>query len=122
MQEYYQEILVAAAAVGLKAPEVLLSVLWHAPRGNAHQYPEGLGYLKKLVAAAQMEGNPAAGPEKVTWEALLDDARSQVGESAASSSGPAGFPGKNRIHPFQPQRAVRTPFSCRNSKGSLRKI
>ena len=43
MQSYYQGILEAAAAVGLKAPEVLLSVLWHAPRGNARQHPEMLG-------------------------------------------------------------------------------
>jgi len=122
MQEYYQEILVAAAAVGLKDPEVLLAVLWRAPRGNARQHPEGLDYLKKLVAAAQIEANPSAGPEKVPWEALLDDARSQAGESSAGSSGPAGFPGKNRMHPSQPQRTRRTPFSCRHSKGSVRKI
>ena len=55
MQGYYQGILEAAAAVGLNAPEELLSVLWHAPRGNARQHPESLAYLQQLVAAAQVQ-------------------------------------------------------------------
>ena len=90
-QCYYQGILAAAAAVGLKAPEVLLSVLWHAPRGNARQDPEGLGYLEKLVAAAQVQANPATGPENVPWKPILDKAWSQARESSAGSLGPRRF-------------------------------
>ena len=43
MQNYYQGILAAAVAAGIMAPEVLLSVLWHAPQGNARQTPGNLG-------------------------------------------------------------------------------
>ncbi len=50
---YYQGILDAAVAVGLKSPEVLLSLLWHAPRGKARQQPEIWGFLQKLVAEIQ---------------------------------------------------------------------
>jgi hypothetical protein len=121
-ESYYQGILAAAATVGLKAPEVLLSVLWHAPQGTARQYPEGLGYLQKLVAAAQVQPNPATGSENVPWELLLDNARLQTRESSAGSRGPQRFLGKNRAQPPQPERAMRTPFSCRNFKGNLRKI
>ena len=53
IESYYQGILEAAAAVGLNAPEELLSGLWHAPRGNARQDPESLGYLQQLVAAVR---------------------------------------------------------------------
>ena len=92
IESYYQGILEAAAAVGLKAPEVLLSVLWHAPRGNARQHPEGLGYLEKLVAAAQVQPHPGTYPENVPWKLVLDNARSQAREFSAGSSGTAAFP------------------------------
>ena len=87
MQDYYLGILEAAAAVGLKAPEVLLSVLWHAPRGNARQHPEILDYLQKLVAAAQAQPGAATCPEPVPWELTLDNALSQARETSAGSSG-----------------------------------
>ena len=59
MESYYQGILAAAAKVGLYSPEELLSVLWHAPRGNACQHPERLGYLQQLVTQAHVQPNPA---------------------------------------------------------------
>jgi hypothetical protein len=121
-ESYYQGILAAAATVGLKAPEVLLSVLWHAPQGTARQYPEGLGYLQQLVAAAQVQPNPATGSENVPWQLLLDNARFQARESSADRPGPQHFPGRSRAQTSQPERAIRTPFSCRNFKGNLRKI
>lgn len=122
IESYYQGILVAAAAVGLNAPEVLLSLLWHAPRGDARQYPEGLGYLKKLVAAAQVQPNPATFPENVPWKLILDNARSQASESSAGSPGPARFLGGSRAQSPQPGGAVRTPFSGRKIRGNFRKI
>ena len=48
MQNYYQGILEAAAVIGINAPEVLLSLLWHAPRGNARQHPEIWDYLEQI--------------------------------------------------------------------------
>ena len=124
MQSYYQGIVEAAAAVGLKAPEVLLSVLWHAPRGNAYQHPEILDYLQKLVAAAQIQPGAAMCPENVPWELSRDNARSQTREFAAGNSGPAPdktgpprFLGRRRAQPSQPGGVVRTPFSCRKIRG-----
>jgi hypothetical protein len=121
-QTYYQGILAAAASVGLNSPEVLLSVLWHAPRGDARQYPEGLGYLEKLVAAAQVQPNPAAYPENVPWKLVLEKSRFQARTSSAGSSGPARFLERRRAQSSQPEGAVRTPFSCRKIRGNLRKI
>jgi hypothetical protein len=121
MQSYYQGILGAAAAVGLKAPEVLLSVLRHAPRGDANQYPEGLAYLEELVAATQVRSHPAAGPENVPCELILDDAQFQAREFSAGSPGLQSFPGRSRAQPPQPMEGRRTPFSCRNFRGNLRK-
>jgi len=110
IESYYQGILTAAAAVGLNAPEVLLSVLWHAPRGNARQYPEGLGVLEKLVAAAQVQAGPATCPKNVPWKLSLDNTRSQARESSAGSPGPARFLGRSRAQPPQPGGLFGPPF------------
>jgi hypothetical protein len=115
-QTYYQGILTAAAAVGLTSPEVLLSVLWHAPGGNAHQHPEGVVHLEKLVAAAQIQPNPAACPENVPWQLVPDKSRSQTRASSAGITGAERFRGSGRAQPPQPRGAVRTPFSCRQSR------
>ena len=64
MQSYYQGILQAAVAVGFTTPEVLLSLLWHAPRGNARQHPEIWGHLQKLVAEAQPQPGRGTFPGK----------------------------------------------------------
>jgi hypothetical protein len=128
IESYYQGIIEAAAAVGLNAPEELLSVLWHAPQGNACQFPESLGYLKKLVAAAQVQPGPAAGPKSVPLELFLDKAWSQARVSFAGTSkaapdkpGPCRFLGRSRAQPPQPGGAIRTPFSCRKGRGDFRK-
>ena len=68
---YYQGILEAAVAVGLTSPEVLLSLLWHAPRGNARQQPEIWGFLQKLVAESQDQPGTVTSPENVPWEVYL---------------------------------------------------
>ena len=128
MESYYQGILEAAAAVGLSAPEELLSVLWHAPGGNARQYPEGLGYLQQLVAAAQVQPTPATCSKNVLLKLFLDNARSRARESSAGSSGPTPdkpgprrFLGSSRAQAPQPGRAMRTPFSCRKMEEDFRK-
>ena len=119
---YYEGILEAAAAVGLQAPEVLLSVLRHAPRGNAPQYPEGLGYLEQLVAAAQVQPPPGTCPENIPWKPVRDNARTQARESSAVSPGLPFWVEKSRDQAPQPGGAMRTPFSCRQIRGNLRKI
>jgi hypothetical protein len=124
IESYYQGILEAAAAVGLNGPEELLSVLWHAPRGNARQYPESLGYLQQLVAAAKIQPDSATGPKNVPWELFLDHARSQARDASAGSAGPGPrcFLKRRQVQPPQPGGAIRTPFSCRQIRGDFRKI
>jgi hypothetical protein len=126
MQNYYQGILGAATAVGLKAPEVLLALLWHAPRGNARQYPEIWGYLQQLVAEAQYQPDAVTSPGKVPWELSLDNALSLARETSAGSSGQAadkpGFFQRCLAKPRQPGAAIRTPFSCRKIREDLSKI
>jgi hypothetical protein len=124
-ESYYQGILEAAVAVGLNAPEELLSVLWHAPRGDACQHPGSLAYLQKLVGAAQVQPTPMTCPEDIPWEQILDHARSQTRGSSDWSSRPApDKPGSRRFdgRRAQPGGAMRVPFSCRKIKGDLRGI
>lgn len=51
-ESYYRGILREALAVGLRDPEFLLGLLWHAPHGEARHQPERLDDLRHLVAAA----------------------------------------------------------------------
>jgi hypothetical protein len=129
MQSYYQGILEAAAAVGLNAPEVLLALLWHAPRGDARQYPEIWGYLQQLVESAQSEPGSAPSPGNIPWEIFRDNALSLARETSADSlgqpadnPGPPGFFQRHLAKTPQPGAAIRTPFSCRKIREDLSKI
>jgi hypothetical protein len=130
MENYYQGILEAAAAIGINAPEVLLSLLWHAPRGHARQHPEIWDYLQRLVAAAAAD-QPAAPPSpgNIPWELFLDNALALARESspeplgqAPDQSGPSGSFQRRLAQPPQPGAAVRTPFSCRKIGEDLSKV
>lgn len=128
MENYYQGILEAAAAIGINAPEVLLSLLWHAPRGNARQHPEIWAYLQGLVAAAYGPSASAPSPDQVPWEVFLDNAIAMARETsgdfsgqASVHSGPAGSLRRHLAAPPQPGAAVRTPFSCRKGREDLSK-
>jgi len=127
-QDYYLGVLEAAAAVGLKAPEVLLSLLWHAPRGNARQHPEIWGLLQKLVAEAQFQPDTATSPGNTPWELFLDNALSQARETSARSSGQASdksgppcFLIRCLAKPPHPWGTSRTPFSYRKIRGYSQK-
>ena len=126
---YYQGILEAAVAAGLTSPEVLLSLLWHAPRGNARQQPEIWGFLQKLVAEGQDQPGTVMSPENVPWEVYLGNFLALAKEPSDSGSGqPAYKPGppcflqRRQAKPHQPGEALRTPFSCRKSGADLRKL
>ena len=126
---YYRGILDAAVAVGLKSPEVLLSLLWHAPRGKARQQPEIWGFLQKLVAEGQEQPGTEAPQENVPWEVYLGNFLALAREPAESGSGQPGFkPGPPCFHQRcqakspQPGEAVRTPFSCRKIREDLSKV
>ncbi len=129
MQNYYQGILEAAAVIGINAPEVLLSLLWHAPRGNARQHPEIWDYLQRLVAAADDQPAAPPSPGNVPWELFLDNALSLAREPAANRSGqaadqpgPSGSFQRRLAKPPQPGAAIRTPFSCRKTREDLSKV
>jgi hypothetical protein len=47
---YYQHILAAAHAIGLKESRLLLGLLWHAPLGDVRERPQGWKYLQQLLA------------------------------------------------------------------------
>jgi hypothetical protein len=126
---YYQGILEAAAAVGLKSPEVLLSLLWHAPRGKARQQPEIWGFLEKLVAENQDQPGAGTPPENVPWDEYLSNflarakkpCQSGLGQ-AADKPGPPCFLQRRQTKPRQPGGAQRTPFSCCKTGADLRKL
>jgi hypothetical protein len=55
MEEYYEKLFQAALEAGLTDSDMLLSLLWHAPLGDAKQRPERWAYLQKLVSLARIE-------------------------------------------------------------------
>ncbi len=128
MWHYYQGIVEAAVAVGLKAPEVLLSLLWHAPRGKVGQQPEIWGVLQKLVAEVQDRPGTSASPDHVPWEAYPGNFPALEREPAAGSSvqtpdrpGPSCFLQRRLAKPPQAGAAGRTPFSCRPIREDVKK-
>jgi hypothetical protein len=127
VQNYYQGILGAAAEVGVEAPEVLLALLWHAPRGNARQHPEIWGSVQELVAKPPYQPGLAPSPGKVPWELFLDNALALAGATSGGSSGQAADkPGQPGFFPRRlaktphPGAAMRTPFSCCRTRGDWR--
>jgi hypothetical protein len=72
MEDYYQNILQAAREAGLNSPEVLISLLWHAPCGDARQQPERWNFLEKLVMEVQSFPEPTA-PEGNLVDLFLDN-------------------------------------------------
>jgi hypothetical protein len=54
VEAYYYGVLTTALGVGLKDPEVLLSLLWHAPHGDCRTRSGRWEYLQDLVAATPM--------------------------------------------------------------------
>jgi hypothetical protein len=129
MHDYYQRIIEAALAAGIKSPEPLLSLLWHAPRGNAALPPAIGDYLQELVAKLQFDPGAATSLGNMPWEFFLDNAMTLVKATAAGGSdqpagkpGPTGFLQRSLANPLPSGPAHRTPFSCRPARGNLRTI
>jgi hypothetical protein len=126
---YYQGILDAAAAAGLKSPEVLLSLLWHAPRGQARQQPEIWSLLQKVVEEGHDQPGTASNPKNVPWEVYLGNFLALASETSHSGPGqPSYQPGppcflqRSPAKPPQPGEVGRTPLSCRKISADLRKV
>jgi hypothetical protein len=124
MKEYCQGILEAAAVIGIDSREVLLALLWHAPRCNARRQPEIWAYVQKLVAAAAGEPrSDAPVPGEVPWELFVENALAQAEDSAvACGSWTGSHPGPSGCFTRRPAPlassgpAPRTPFSCRKTE------
>ena len=55
MDDYYGKLFRAALEAGLTDPDLVLSLLWHAPLGDARQQPERWAYLQELVSQVRLE-------------------------------------------------------------------
>ncbi|MCX5890503.1 MAG: hypothetical protein NTY36_13805 [Deltaproteobacteria bacterium] len=64
MGDYYGKLFRAALEAGLTDSDLLLSLLWHAPLGDARQRPERWAYLQKLVSQVRLE-EPSQAPKFV---------------------------------------------------------
>ena len=60
-ESYYQHLLAAARAIGLKEPHLLLGLLWHAPLGDARERPQGWKYLQQLLNGGVLAGRLQGG-------------------------------------------------------------
>ena len=60
-ESYYQHLLAAAWAIGLKEPHLLLALLWHAPLGDARERPQGWKYLQQLLNGGVLAGRLQGG-------------------------------------------------------------
>jgi len=77
-ESYYQHLLTAARAIGLKEPHLLLGLLWHAPLGDSRERPQGWKYLQQLlnqgVLAGRLQGegfqDDEPGQSKATGESI----------------------------------------------------
>jgi hypothetical protein len=52
-KDYYEELFKTALEAGFTDSEILLSLLWHAPLGDAQHCPERWHYLQNLITLAQ---------------------------------------------------------------------
>jgi hypothetical protein len=122
MEDYYYELLEAARKVGINAPEVLLSLLWHAPQGDARRNLARWDYLQKLVAAAQVQPGAVPVRENDPVELILERAISSVNDNPGGCAGdPPPKPGppcslkRPRTRPPQPGGNPRAPLSNRKT-------
>jgi hypothetical protein len=118
MEDYYQGILQAARQAGIEAPELLITLLWQAPRGDARRYPEQWDYLQKLVAGGPDQSEAAASRTNVPLESSLNNDRYDKIKSSGGGSrepqAPNGRPDlpKRRLRqPSQPGEVLRYPFA-----------
>jgi len=108
---YYQELLAAAQAAGLKDPHLLFGLLWHAPLGNSRNHPRRAEYLRGLVDQA-LAGSPGGRDREAKPTAAAAAAAPSGGNSGARSSPalcPSEFSGPDA---FQQD----TPFFSRPSE------
>ncbi|MFA5111080.1 MAG: bifunctional DNA primase/polymerase [Desulfobaccales bacterium] len=128
MELYYQGILLAAREVGLRQPEILLPLLWHAPHGDARENARRWESLMNLVATAPDRSGTEPRPVKVPFDLILDNARQilqgPVGDcvAVADTFGPGCSPQRGSWGPPEPGAAPRQSLSSRVPKNESRKV
>ena len=125
MEDYYQGILKTARQAGIEAPELLITLLWQAPQGDARRYLGRLDYLQKLVAGGPDQSQAATSRENVPLEPSLNNDRyDKIEPSGGRSREPqarTGRPGslKRRLRQAPQGEAVsRYPFSSGATGGN----
>lgn len=87
VETYYQDLARAALQAGIREPEVISALLWHAPQGDARTSPERLPYLRELVATMCQENGRDQGLLKqgsISLTAVATGPPSQSGPAADS--------------------------------------
>jgi hypothetical protein len=89
---YYQELARQARQAGIMDPGVLFALLWHAPQGDAPNFPDRLAFIRELVAAVNPDDNsvqtilphspsPATPPREAPLETPDPAAKSQPSQN-----------------------------------------
>jgi hypothetical protein len=127
MEDYYQGILKAARQAGIEAPELLITLLWQAPRGDARRYLGRLDYLQKLVAGGPDQSKAATCRGNVPLESSLNNDRYNRIEPFGGRSrepqartGPSGSLKRRLRQAPQPGAVPRYPFSSGAIGGDFR--
>ncbi len=121
---YYEKLLDAALAAGLKDQRLLLALLWYAPQGDLRQQPEGLAVLQNLLARRMPQEDPEwwwkAPEEKVApvgKESPLTGEKDKTGPTPASPEAPPTAGAK----PGSPWRApLAGALDLKDAQGQMR--
>jgi hypothetical protein len=94
-ESYYQRLLEAALAGGLRDAQLLLGLLWHAPLGDARDQPQRWQYLQQLLNHKGLTGDGGERPHDCgTNQATVAGSQVQAifGESSRLVDFPHGSP------------------------------
>jgi chemotaxis protein histidine kinase CheA len=86
--DYYRELAQQARQAGIKDPDVLFALLWHAPQGDVRNSPDRLPLIRELSAVetseeasgkkiAKKRSSPASQPKEAPAQEAEPQARSQ---------------------------------------------
>jgi hypothetical protein len=106
-ESYYQRLLEAALAGGLRNPQLLLGLLWHAPLGDARERPDGQKYLQQLL-------NREGLTEELSEEGPHNDRANQVTAAKSQIQAISGEP-KRLVDSRNGSRRVGRDYSGRPS-------
>jgi hypothetical protein len=128
MEAYYRDILGEAWEAGIEEPDVLLSLLWHAPYGDARQNPQRWDDLKNLVKETQDHPETIPSRVQLPFELrsnngihIFKEPPGYRGAPATDNPGPLCFLKRYLLKAPQPGPSPRQSFSSREAKRNPRK-